>query len=347
MVKTKSIKSQGEAIRAFILNEVSEHPRDISRHTAEKFGITRQAIHKHLLRLIDEGALVADGSTRQRVYSLRQLTQWHKSYEIAAKPAEDVVWRKDIEPLLGELPDNVLRIWHYVFTEMFNNALDHSEGSRILVEVERTAADARIMIIDDGIGIFRKIQQRLNLLDERHAVLELAKGKLTTDPARHSGEGIFFSSRMVDQFQILSGGTYFSHSLEHEDQDWVDETTRTQGTTVLMRLNNHTSRTPKKVFDKFTSGDNYGFTKTIVPVRLAQYGNDFLVSRSQARRVLERVDRFRTVLFDFEGVEEIGQAFADEIFRVFAKQHPQMELVAIKTRERVRQMIDRAIAADG
>ena len=41
----------------------------------------------------------------------------------------------------------------------------------------------------------------------------------------------------------------------------------------------------KKIFDQFTSGDDYGFTKTVVPVRLAKYGeelNSFLASAGQA-----------------------------------------------------------------
>ncbi len=108
-----------------------------------------------------------------------------------------------------------------------------------------------------------------------------------------------------------------------------------------MKLNNHTSRTTKKIFDKFTSGDDFGFTKTVVPVRLAQYGEDKLVSRSQAKRLLARIDRFKTVLFDFKGVDTIGIAFADEVFRVFALKHPEIELIPIKTNSAVRRVIHR------
>ena len=110
----------------------------------------------------------------------------------------------------------------------------------------------------------------------------------------------------------------------------------------FLKLNNHTSRTAKKIFDKFTSGDDYGFTKTVVPVRLAQYGDDKLVSRSQAKRLLSRIDRFRTVLFDFQGVDTIGLAFADEVFRVFASKHPQIELIPIKANSAVKRVIHRA-----
>jgi hypothetical protein len=131
-------------------------------------------------------------------------------------------------------------------------------------------------------------------------------------------KGIFFTSRVFEAFDILSGGVYFSHKLG-DAEDWILERARPQsGTLVWMELNNHTSRTLKKVFDQFTSDDALGFTKTVIPVRLAQYGEDKLVSRSQAKRLLARVERFKTVIFDFTEVESIGQAFADEVFRVFA-----------------------------
>ena len=42
----------------------------------------------------------------------------------------------------------------------------------------------------------------MHLLDERHAILELSKDQLTTDPARHTGDGIFFTSRMFDSFDL-------------------------------------------------------------------------------------------------------------------------------------------------
>jgi hypothetical protein len=111
-----------------------------------------------------------------------------------------------------------------------------------------------------------------------------------------------------------------------------------------MKLKNNTSRTPKQIFDRFTSDNNFGFTKTVVPVRMAQYGDEKLVSRSQAKRLLERVDRFKTVLLDFKEVETIGQAFADEVFRVFQSQHRQIELMPINANADVTQMINKAMS---
>lgn len=200
-----------------------------------------------------------------------------------------------------------------------------------------------MVIADDGVGIFKKIQTELNLLDERHAVLELSKGKLTTDPARHTGEGIFFTSRMFDSFDILSGGVYFTHQYG-QAEDWILERELPgSGTAVWMKLHNHTSRTLKKVFDQYSSGpDEYRFNRTVVPANLARYGDDQLISRSQAKRLLARVELFQAVVFDFKDVPTIWQAFADEIFRVFALEHPDIELIPINANSEVKRMIARA-----
>jgi anti-sigma regulatory factor (Ser/Thr protein kinase) len=309
---------------------------------ADRFKITRQGVNKHLQRLVNEGALTETGRTRSRSYRLSPLVEWTRDYPLTPELAEDVIWRDDVKSALGHLPENVMDLWQHGFTEMFNNARDHSAGTHVQVLIRKTAAAAEMVLVDDGVGIFRKIQRAMGLLDERHAILELAKGKLTTDPTRHSGEGIFFTSRMFDSFDILSGGVYFSHEFG-KAEDWIMERTKPgDSTAVWLKISNHTSRTPKKVFDRFTSGDDFGFTKTVVPVSLAQYGNDKLISRSQAKRVVARVELFKTVVFDFSDVPTIGQAFADEVFRVFAGHHPEIHLLATNANSEVRRMIQRA-----
>ncbi len=336
------VNSPGENVRRFIVEHVEKYPGSIAKVTAEHFNITRQAVSKHLQKLTAEGCLTETGHTRNRAYKLAALSTWQQTYQIVPGLAEDVVWTNDVSSALGQLPDNVKNIWHHGFTEMFNNAIDHSEGKSIVVDVIKTAASAEMMVQDDGVGIFRKIQSRLGLLDERHAILELSKGKLTTDPKNHSGEGIFFTSRMFDSFEILSGDSFFTHQ-HGKPQDWMLEASRQRsGSAVFMRLNNHTARTTKKVFDAYVSGEDFDFTKTVVPVDLARYGTDRLVSRSQAKRVLARVELFKTVVFDFKGVDYIGQAFSDEIFRVFANAHPDIELHPINANSEVKRMIARA-----
>ncbi len=147
---------------------------------------------------------------------------------------------------------------------------------------------------------------------------------------------------MFDSFDIVSGGVSLSHS-SGEEYDWIrDNAQSASGSTVWMRLRNRTTRTTKKLFDQYVSGEDYDFSRTVVPVVMAQYAGDPLISRSQAKRVLARVDLFRTVVFDFADVAAIGQAFADEIFRVFALAHPRMELLFVHANAQVRKMIARA-----
>ncbi len=338
------VRDRGETIREFIINNVEAHANDIVALVADQFDISRQAVNAHIKRLIEQKSIIAEGNTRNRTYKLHPLVEHTESFKLLGLE-EDRAWREIIRPKLGALPDNVMDIWDYGFTEMLNNAIDHSQGEYAFVNIRKTPISSEITITDDGLGIFARIQKLLNLNDERHAVLELSKGKLTTDPDNHTGEGIFFSSRMFDEYAILSGGVYFSHEY-NKPEDWIIERKNpSTGTTVFMKMSNNSARKIKAVFDEYASGEDYGFDKTIVPVSLARYGNERLVSRSQAKRLLARVDRFKIVIFDFDGIDQIGQAFADEVFRVFNNRHPDIQLYFIKAKPDVENMIIRALSS--
>jgi len=333
-------------IRAFVLANVEAHPQDIARVTAEKFGISRQAANRHLKSLVDNNQIIASGKTRQKRYELVPIAEKIFNLEIIPGLSEDTIWRRLIEPLLVGVKENVLGICQYGFTEMVNNIIDHSESSDAVVRVSYTISKIEFVILDHGIGVFEKITKALGLEDYRHAVLELTKGKVTTDPEHHTGEGVFFTCRMFDRFSIRSGDLYFSH---FEDANWLIETQEEdlQGTYIEMEIDPNSERTTKEIFDRFaTEHDDYGFTRTHVPVRLAIYEGEKLVSRSQAKRLLGRFDRFKEVFLDFDGVETIGPAFADEIFRVFAVQHPDTNLVCVNASEEVDKMIHRALSAN-
>jgi len=326
---------RGQEIRQFILARVDEHPHDIAQLTAKQFGLTRQGVNLHLQRLIGDSDLVRQGKTRRTRFFLAGKKTWKKNY--SRGQSESDVWEKDVLPQISDLPENTLDIWRYCFTEMFNNAVDHSSATRITVQLKRTAVNTEIAVIDNGVGIFKKIQRAMKFADERHSALELAKGKFTTDPARHTGEGIFFTSKMLDAFDISSGGVYFTSASPLKNP---------KGTAVWMKLKNTTNRSRKEVFDEYASPENdYAFDKTVVPVKMAEQSPNDLISRSQAKRLLLRIDRFRTVVLDFQNVNQIGQAFADEIFRVFVRSHPGVDVQFTNANEEVVKMIRRARSA--
>lgn len=340
------LRNRSHSIDAALLAAVDVHPRDLTRTVAEQVGVSRQTVAARVRALVDDGYLARSGTTRPTyVRGARQEGLFRHPIKGLA---EDRVWSDDVAPLLRGLPTNLVDITHHGLTEMVNNAIDHSEGRHLQVMARRDTDRVVLWVIDDGIGIFRKITRALDLPDERLALLELSKGKFTTDPRRHTGEGVFFTSRMFDRFQIVSGDLVFDHDGAEEDDLLYDRDTprALRGTTVVMSIGLRSARTVKQVFDAFSSGpDDYDFAKTVVPVRLAKVGDENLVSRSQAKRLMQRVDRFRCVVLDFDAINMIGQAFADEVFRVFANDHPQVELVAMHAVPEVQQMIRRAEVA--
>lgn len=337
---------QTDEIRKFITFNIEEHPRNIALLTAEKFSISRQAVLRHINKLIKDDFLTVEGNTRDRKYSLKPVVDLTFQLSINGLE-EDIVWREKILPLLSDIPININKVCYYGFTEMLNNVIDHSNGQKVVINIERTLSRIKIWVADDGVGIFNKIQKELGLNDITHTILELSKGKLTTDPKRHSGEGIFFSSRIFDEFSISSGKLFFVHFSKPnsiEGRDWLLEVNADNvvGTRVSMKIKLDSTRTTKEVFDYYSGNDEFGFTKTHIPVFLAQHGEENLISRSQAKRLLTRFDRFKEIILDFQNVESIGQAFADEIFRVFHNEHSNINLYPINANEQVLNMIKRA-----
>jgi len=324
-----------------LLAAIAHDGSNVAARLAVQHGVSRQSASAWLARLKTEGVITSSGVGRGVSYRLATLAQVQQVY-VREGLSEDRVWRESIAPRIGDLPANVRDIWHYAVTEMVNNAIDHSASERVTVELLRDALNSTVYVADEGEGIFLKIQRALNLYDPREAILELAKGKLTTDPANHTGEGIFFSSKVMDAFAIRSGTLHFMHDEWGADV-LLERPAEAPGTLVLMRLANDSERRLNEVFDQFAAPEEYTFAKTIVPVRLAQHEGEKLVSRSQARRLTQRFERFQTVVLDFSGVEEIGQAFADEVFRVFRLAHPATSLLPIHMTPAVDNMFKRVM----
>lgn len=338
-----SMKLDKAVIRKRALQLADLGGKNVAAALVAEFGISRQAANTHLARMVAANDLIADGSTRSRIYRLGILEQAIKTYPREGL-SEDVVWRELAAPVVKTLPENVRDIWHYGMTEMVNNAIDHSGSVSVHVGIIRNPLQTTGWVMDDGEGIFLKIQKALGLYDPRESILELAKGKLTTDPENHTGEGIFFSSKLFDEYEIRSVNLHFSHAADAPDF-LFDRPSGAPGTLVLMKIANDSPRVARKVFNSFAAPEDFTFDKTIVPVRLAQYEGEKLVSRSQAKRLTMRFERFRTVILDFAGVETIGQAFADEVFRVFQSAHPNIRLLSTHVTPDVDGMIKRALAA--
>lgn len=335
-----------ESIKRYMLEKIRAEDETFIQKTMENFGVSVTTVKRYIKDCIQDGILEeSDG----HICGYRLVTTWNEwNYEIEHSLSEDCIYYEDIRPVLEHISEEAALIWSYVFMEMMNNAIEHSEGNRICCRVKKDYLYTEISVTDDGIGIFRKVQdffrkQRNLQMSYQDVVTELYKGKMTTSSESHSGEGIFFSAKMLREFAIWSENTVFSagcyDKMRFVQSHLIAYCTKLQkiGTMVVMKLENQTKRKPKEVFDMYAPVEE-GFVKTVIPVKeVCPYGEP--IARSQARRVVYRLEEFKEVEFDFTGVEFMGQGFADEVFRVFQNRYPDIVLTPVNANESVLGMI--------
>jgi anti-sigma regulatory factor (Ser/Thr protein kinase) len=256
---------------------------------------------------------------------------------------EDRVWAlvEAQVPVVSGLSKEAFGIVHFVFTELLNNAIDHSGGTRADIRVGEQAGRFVLEIEDDGEGAFEHVRRLLGLSSRLDALQDLTKGKVTTDPSRHTGQGIFFASRALDRFTLEANRLKLVMDNLVADVAWGDSA-REQGTLVRGEVAFDTGRRIKDVFDAY-SGEDCAFTRSKTWVRLFETGLGF-VSRSEAKRLLVGLERFEEVLLDFTKVSAVGQGFADEVFRVWQRSHPGTRLIPKNMTPPVEAMVRRASA---
>jgi anti-sigma regulatory factor (Ser/Thr protein kinase) len=289
--------------------------------------------------LTAEGALRIEGRGRATRYRNAGSLPFTRRYPRAVI-AEDRVWGElsSAVPALRGLPPDARSVFHYGFTEMLNNAIEHSGSKTVDVRFEAVRGGLAFEIIDQGQGAFANLRRTLGLASDLEALQELSKGKLTTLPEGHTGEGIFFTSKVADQFLLESGKLRWLVDNVSNDVA-VGEAPNRRGTRVRFEASTKPRRKLADVFAEYT--DDFAFAKTRVVVKLFALGTRF-ISRSEARRVLQRLGDFREAILDFRGVQEVGQGFADEVFRVWATAHRNTTLTAVNMNEPVASMVRRA-----
>jgi len=332
-------KEEKDKIKEFLLKTISigENPYKAMENN---FKISRQTVSKYLNELVEKNYITKNskGNYAINFYIFESKIYKNKNLE------EDIVYDELIKKYEIDKKNNVKHILVYAFTEMLNNAIEHSEGTEISIHYTENYFNIFVIIKDNGIGIFRKIVRDHNLKNENEAIFELKKGKLTSDAENHSGEGIFFTSKVVDYFLISSfnktfssGSNEYFYNIEENKEKCI------KGTEVILILNKNTEKTTKEIFDEYTS-DDFVFNKTKITVHLAKdyLGHDF-VSRSLAKRILMNVEKFKIIVLDFENIDNIGQGFADEVFRVFKNKNPDITIVPVNMNEEIEFMINRAM----
>lgn len=264
---------------------------------------------------------------------------WDRRFERSGL-REHEVWRAVAAELgLDSSETDATHIMEYAFQEMTNNAIEHSGGSEVRATWWRAAGVLAFRVQDDGVGAFAKLRVGHALPDDLSAIQELSKGKRTTAPEAHTGQGIFFTSKAVDRFSLEANGWRWTVDNELGDQA-VEAAPKTAGTSVLCRIRENTGRSMASVFAQYQH--DLAFDVTRPSVKLIAYGTR-LVSRSEAKLLVEGLDNFSEVDMDFAGIDAVGQGFVDEVFRVWANDHPATRVTPINMSSAVEFMVTRGL----
>lgn len=324
---------------AWITEEAQRHPADLVPRVAALLDIRRATATRLLKQLVDAQWLLREGTPRRPSYRPGALRQVVRRYLLTGLD-EDWPWRRDFAPFF-DLPPQVARMAQHIFTELLNNAIDHSCGMAVTVSMRQTATQLQLLVSDDGRGVFDTIAENFDLTDPTLAMLELAKGKLTTQPDRHTGRGLFFCAKLSDIFDLHANNAAFQQRDWQRDQWQSGRPACRLGSSIYAAIRLDTDRTLDEVLRRYSAdGAGYGFDRTVVPLKLITRENAGLESRAQARRVASRLADFRRVELDFDGMADVGHGFADELFRVYGRQHPELTLVPVNMAPRVRALID-------
>lgn len=331
-----------EQVLQYMLKLIAANDSKLVAKTLDAFDgiVSKSTVYNYLAELCENEIIKKKGSSYELITN-----EYSFEYKNDGSLGEDRIFERDIEPKLSGLPKNVFSAWRYAFTEMMNNAIEHSCATRINVGVLKNILKTVIIITDNGKGIFKNIQEYVkNEKNEELTLKECAAllfaGKFTTAKTMHSGEGIFFTSHLMDAFRIVSQQVVFSRD-NFDDINFESDILGEYGTVVLMELNNNSNKTTREVFNRFSNVDE-GFIKTQIPIAHIFSGTG-PVSRSEARRLGELIVKFKEVDLDFVNVEEVGQAFVHELFIVWQRNNPDIKLNVLNACDDVDFMIRRVI----
>jgi anti-sigma regulatory factor (Ser/Thr protein kinase) len=339
-------------VEGLILSELKERGETTVAQICKKTGFSRAYTHRFFQSLSEGGLIIKIGHANRTRYVLPEnsdvkkaklgILSFNRVFPIKGLEEDRVLSLiKSETGILESVAENTAGIVEYAFTEMLNNAIEHSHSDKVRASVKRERGMIRFDIVDFGVGIFENLIHSRHLTSVEEAIQDLLKGKQTTAPEEHSGEGIFFTRRIADIFIIKSSQKrLFFDNIKNDFT--VSSLKPVLGTKVAFVIFEDSRRNLTEVFKKYTD-ESFKFSATEVTVKLYQPGGlHSFVSRSQARRILYGLDKFRKITLDFSGVAMVGQGFADEIFRVWKNKYPKTEIISINDNEDIRFMMSRA-----
>lgn len=331
---------QKRDIKKFILDNITNHRKDIIHTAIKKFGLSRQAILKHMHVLIKEKQVAVHGKTRDRIYKLRPKVNFTKEISVDANYNVPELLKLFVMPHLSLLPNNICEIVHFSMNAIMNNIKDHSDATKFYYKLFLSHNDLNLIISDNGIGIFQKIFSELEFNSVRVAAIELAKSGLTTDPNSHSGDELNTILHLFDNVKIESAE--ISLNYDNIVKEWnLGSSKQANGTRIHLKISPYSKRTCLNTFK------NLFFLKPntlSIPISLIKEGeSEFLNTRAQANDLLMNIQKYDSVKFDFKNIDLIGPAFADQLIRKTSKISDSIMIDWVNSNDTIDIMLGRAL----
>lgn len=301
--------NSSDQIKNFILQNLSEHQKDIVKTAVKKFGLTRPGILKHMRALIGDGRIEVAGTTKDRTYKLIPLVDYVQTFERSDNIRIDSIIYNELIPLLKNINSNIIDICEFTFSALLNNLMEHSKFQFFNIKILLCNNDLQIHIFDNGIGIFDNIDQKLNLKNKKLSVFRLAEGAIK-DSSQCASEGdINLLLYLFDKIIISANEIELSH--DNKNQLWSSRNIdKNHGTKFELYLSMDTKIKISEVLKEKSL-----YNKARVPVNIVSSINENLMSRKQAGYIVDNVPINNEIEFDFAGVNLISPAFADELVK--------------------------------
>ncbi len=126
----------------------------------EELLLSRQQIIRYLKVLIEQNKIERRGKGKATRYfykdELNILISKTMPLGEALELGEDIVYEQYITSAPQGFSKNIKSILKHGFTEMVNNAIDHSLGQKLSFALKENQKEVILDIEDDGVGIFKK-----------------------------------------------------------------------------------------------------------------------------------------------------------------------------------------------
>ena len=313
-------------IESLIIEQALKRGKLTTARIMRKTGFSHAYVHRIFQRLVDGGNLLKTGSTKSARYypateaNIKKVKSNAGHYNRIIRNIDPMDENKILSDMKGKFSDagiqlNVSQLFDYVFAKILNNAFIHSRSDKLNISAGTEHNVISFEIRDFGTGIFNNIKNKMGLTSIDEAAAELIKGT--------AGKGLISASKASDTLVIQSSNkkVIFNNLL---NDVFVRTVRELKGTKVTFNINVDSSRTLTGILYKQNgTSENYDSTRILVKLFT---GDNKYPSRSEAKRMLEGLDRFKKIILDFRDVESIGLGFADEVFELWKQAHPEIEL---------------------